>query len=78
MWRAIASNALTLFVVLLMLAAAAVAWGRQAFTNAGPLADAVCFKVERGASLSGVADDLAEQGVVSSAAIFRIGTDYAG
>ncbi|MCU0801111.1 MAG: endolytic transglycosylase MltG [Rhodobacteraceae bacterium] len=78
MWRSIASNALTLFVVVLMLAAAAVAWGRQEFAGPGPLTDAVCFKVERGASLSGVADDLAAQGVVSSAAIFRIGTDYAG
>ena len=78
MWRNITSNALTLFVVVLMLAAAAVAWGRQEFAGPGPLTDAVCFKVERGSSLSGVADDLAAQGVVSSAAIFRIGTDYAG
>jgi UPF0755 protein len=78
MWRSVASNALTLFVVVLMLAAAAVAWGRQEFGGPGPLTDATCFKVERGAALSGVADDLAAQGVVSSAAIFRIGTDYAG
>ena len=78
MWRNITSNALTLFVLVLMLAAAAVAWGRQEFAGPGPLADAVCFKVERGASLSAVADNLAAQGVVSSAAIFRIGTDYAG
>ncbi len=78
MWRAIASNALTLFVVALLAAAAVVAWGRQEFAGAGPLQDAVCFKVERGANLSGVSDALAEQGVVSSAAIFRIGTDYAG
>ncbi len=78
MWRSIASNALTLFVIVLMLAAAMVAWGRQEFAGPGPLTDAVCFKVMRGASLSGVADDLAAQRVVSSAAIFRIGTDYAG
>ncbi|MGL4320617.1 MAG: endolytic transglycosylase MltG [Paracoccaceae bacterium] len=78
MWRSIASNALTLFVLLLLAAAAVVAWGRQEFAGPGPLADAVCFKVERGASLSNVADNLAAQGVVSSASIFRIGTDYAG
>lgn len=78
MWRSVASNALTLFVIVLMLAAAAVAWGRQEFAGPGPLTDAVCFKVERGASLSGVADDLAAAGVIRSAAIFRIGTDYAG
>jgi UPF0755 protein len=78
MWRSIASNALTLFVLLMLAAAAVVAWGRQQFAGPGPLTDAVCFKVERGAALSRVADNLAAQGVVSSAAIFRIGTDYAG
>ncbi len=78
MWRSIASNALTLFVLVLLAGAAVVAWGRQEFAGEGPLQDAICFKVERGANLSGISDALAEQGVVSSAAIFRIGTDYAG
>jgi UPF0755 protein len=78
MWRAIASNALSLFVVVLLAAAAAVAWGRAEFRGPGPLADAVCFRVDRGASLSGVSDDLAEKGVVANASIFRIGADYAG
>jgi UPF0755 protein len=78
MWRNITSNALTLFVLLLLAAAAMVAWGRQEFAGPGPLTDAVCFKVERGSSLSAVSDNLAAQGVVSSAAIFRIGTEYAG
>jgi UPF0755 protein len=78
MWRSIASNALTLFVLVLLAGAAVVAWGRQEFAGEGPLQEAICFKVERGASLSGVSDALAAQGVVSSAAIFRIGTGYAG
>ncbi len=78
MWRSIASNALTLFVLVLLAGAAIVAWGRREFAGAGPLPDAICFRVERGANLSGVSDALAAQGVVSSAAIFRIGTDYAG
>jgi UPF0755 protein len=78
MWRAIASNALTLMVVILLAGAAAVAWGRAEFRGPGPLADAVCFRVERGASMSGVSADLAEKGVVSNGAIFRIGADYAG
>ena len=52
MWRAVASNALTLFIVLLVVAAGLLAWGRQAYTGPGPLTQAVCFKVERGASLS--------------------------
>jgi UPF0755 protein len=78
MWRSIASNALTLFVLVLLAGAAVVAWGRREFSGAGPLQTAVCFKVERGANLSGVSDALAAEGVVSSAAIFRIGTGYAG
>jgi len=76
MWRAIASNALTLFIVLLVVAAGILAWGRQAYVQPGPLADAICFRVERGASLSQVSRALEEQGAVSDARIFRIGADY--
>lgn len=78
MWRSVASNALTLFIVLLVAAAALVAWGRNEFTRPGPLASAICLQVERGASLSGVSRNLEERGAVSDARIFRIGADYAG
>ena len=77
MWRSLASNALTLFVVLLAVAAGILAWGREQFTGPGPLADAVCIKVERGASLAQVSRVLEAQGAVSDARIFRIGADYA-
>lgn len=76
MWRAIASNALTLFIVALVVLAGILAWGRQQYSGPGPLADAICFKVEKGASLSQVSRALAEQGAVSDARIFRIGADY--
>ena len=76
MWRAIASNALTLFIVGLVVIAGLLAWGRRAYDGPGPLAQAVCFKVEKGASLSQVSRALEDQGVVSDARIFRIGTDY--
>lgn len=76
MWRAIASNALTLFIVGLIVLAGILAWGRQQYSGPGPLADAICFKVEKGASLSQVSRALAEQGAVSDARIFRIGADY--
>jgi UPF0755 protein len=78
MWRSVASNALTLFVVLLAVGAALLAWGRNEFTGPGPLADAVCVRVDRGASLIAVSQALEEKGVVSNARIFRIGADYAG
>lgn len=78
MWRSIASNALTLFIVLLVVAAGLLAWGREQFTGPGPLAQAICFRVERGDSLSAVSRALEEQGAVSDARIFRIGADYSG
>ncbi|NEY89305.1 endolytic transglycosylase MltG [Tabrizicola oligotrophica] len=76
MWRAVASNALTFFILLLIVAAGLLAWGRQAYTGPGPLVQAVCFKVERGASLSQVSRALEDQGAVSDARIFRIGAEY--
>jgi UPF0755 protein len=76
MWRSIASNALTLFILLLVVAAGVLAWGREQYRGPGPLADAICFRVEKGASLSAVSRALEEQGAISDARIFRIGADY--
>jgi UPF0755 protein len=76
MWRHIAANALTLIVVFMVVAAGLVAWGRAAFDKPGPLAEAICLKVERGSTMRKVADSLAEQGAVSDARVFRIGAGY--
>ncbi len=76
MWRSIASNALTLFIVVLVVAAGILAWGREAFNGPGPLAEAICFRVDRGASLAAVSRVLAEEGAVSDARVFRVGADY--
>ncbi|SEN34999.1 UPF0755 protein [Gemmobacter aquatilis] len=78
MWRSIASNALTLFIVLLIAAAGLLAWGRNQYSGPGPLAQAICVKVDKGASLSEVSRNLEAQGAVSDARIFRIGADYSG
>ncbi|MCZ0960809.1 endolytic transglycosylase MltG [Paracoccus benzoatiresistens] len=75
-WRNIASNFLTLLIVLLIAAAAAVAWGRHQFTGPGPSAVAQCVQVTPGASLNAVSQQLAEQGAISNAYVFRAGTDY--
>ena len=76
MWRAVASNALTLFIVALVVASGLLALGRQKFVGPGPLAEAICFRVEKGASLSQVSRALETEGAVSDARIFRIGADY--
>ena len=78
MWKSIASNALTLFIVVLVVAAGLLAWGREQFTGPGPLAEAICFRVEKGDSLSAVSRSLEERGAVSDARIFRIGAEYSG
>ena len=76
MWKSIASNALTLFIVILIAAAGVVAWARNEFTKPGPLAASICVRVEQGASMSGVSRNLEERGAVSDARIFRIGAEY--
>ena len=78
MWRAIASNALTLFIVLLVLMSGLLTLGRKMYQEPGPLAQSVCFKVEKGATLSAVSQALAQQGAVSDPRIFRIGANYSG
>lgn len=76
MWRSIASNALTLFIVILVVVSGILAWGREQYRGPGPLADAICFRVERGSSLSAVSRALQDQGAITDARIFRIGADY--
>ncbi|WP_197054587.1 endolytic transglycosylase MltG [Paracoccus sp. PAMC 22219] len=76
MWRNIASNFLTLAIVLLIGAAAAVAWAKREFSGPGPSAIAQCVQISPGASLNAVSNQLAAQGAISNAYIFRAGTDY--
>lgn len=78
MWRSIASNALTVFLVVLVALAALVAWGRNEFVRPGLLAEPMCLQVEAGASLSAVSRNLEERGAITDARIFRIGADYSG
>ena len=76
MWRAVASNALTLMIVGLVVLAGLLAWGRQVYQEPGPLAAAICLKVDKGATISAVSRSLVDQGAISDARIFRIGADY--
>lgn len=77
-WRNIASNFFTLLVVLLVVLAGAVAWAKREFSGPGPSEIAQCVQIAPGASLNAVSKQLAEQGAVSSAYIFRAGADYMG
>lgn len=76
MWRHVVSNALTLTIVILFLAGGVIVWGTAQYKEGGPLAEAICLQVPSGASMGSVSADLAEQGAVSNARIFRLGADY--
>ncbi|MEW9918553.1 endolytic transglycosylase MltG [Marimonas sp. MJW-29] len=76
MWRNIASNAVTFLVVALFMLGGVILWGQNQYTAEGPLDQAICLQVQSGSNMRRVSNDLAEQGAVSSAAIFRIGADY--
>ncbi len=76
MWRSLASNMLTILMVGLFLMAGIVLWGQTQYKAEGPLAEAICVRVERGTNLSRVSRSLEDQGAVTSGAILRIGADY--
>lgn len=76
MWRHVVSNVLTLAIVILFLVGGVIVWGTSQYKEGGPLAEAICLQVPSGASMGSVSADLAEQGAVSNARIFRLGADY--
>ncbi len=76
MARSIASNALTIGIVILVALAGVLAWGRREYSGDGPLAEAICLLVPSGASISSLAEDLEARGAISNPTIFRIGADY--
>jgi UPF0755 protein len=76
MWRSIASNALTLLIVALVAMAGAIAWGKGQYTAEGPLAEAICLRVQPGSTMTRVSKNLQDQGAVTSGSIFRMGAEY--
>lgn len=76
MWRHIASNALTFFIVLLFLVGGVVAWATGEYSAEGPLEQAICVQVPSGGNMSRVSEDLVAQGAITSGGIFRMGADY--
>ncbi len=78
MWRHIASNALTFLVVLVFLLGGVLLWAQNTYVSEGPLEQPICVQVERGTNFRRVSDNLARDGAVSSAALLRVGADYAG
>lgn len=78
MWKHVAANALTLLIVGFVVLAGVIAMGQRAFVGPGPLEQAICLRVEPGATLRSVAASLFEQGALSNAMLFRVGAQYDG
>ena len=76
MWRHIAANGITFLIVALFLLAGVIVYGTQQYKAPGPLAAGICLQVDSGSNMRRVSADLAEQGAISSPAIFRMGADY--
>ena len=76
MWRAVASNGLTLLIVMFLVMGGLGIWAKGHYAAQGPLEASMCFRVPSGANFRDTADRLAEQGAVQSAAFLRIGARY--
>jgi len=76
MWRHIASNAFSFIIVILVVTVGVITWGKSQYSGAGPLAQAICLRVQSGSNFTRVSEDLAQQGAISNASIMRIGADY--
>ncbi|MEM7504323.1 MAG: endolytic transglycosylase MltG [Pseudomonadota bacterium] len=74
--RHFAANAITILIVLCIVAAGAAVWGVQKWSAAGPLTDDQRFVVESGATLNLVSEKLENEGLISSGSVFRIGARY--
>ncbi len=78
MWRALASNVITLLLVLVIVSAGLVSWGQRQFIGEGPLAEPICLRVAPGTRMDDLSNDLAGQGAVSRPWIMRAGARYSG
>jgi UPF0755 protein len=77
MAKSLASNALTLLIVLMLALASVLGWAQGQYHGAGPLAQAICFEVPRGANLTKVSEALNQRGALTYPRIFRMGANYA-
>ena len=76
MWRSLASNMLTVLVVLLFLLGGLILWGKSQYTSQGPLETAICLQVRPGSNMTRVSNELERQGAVASGMMFRLSAKY--
>ncbi|MEP4038922.1 endolytic transglycosylase MltG [Pseudophaeobacter sp.] len=76
MWRSLASNMLTVLVVLLFLLGGLILWGKSQYTAEGPLETAICLQVRPGSNMTRVSAELEQEGAVASGMMFRLSAKY--
>ena len=76
MWRALASNMLTILVVGMFLMGGLILWGQSQYKAQGPLETAICLQVKSGSNMTNVSRELEDKGAISSATVFRMAADY--
>ena len=78
MIRHLAANAMTLLVVIGVVAAGAIGYGVRSFSEDGPLAAPKRVVLERGSGLRATSERLEEEGVIDNGFVFRLGARYRG
>ena len=78
MFRALASNMLTVLILSFFLFGALGIWGKSQYVADGPLKNAICFEVTSGSNMRKVAKNLISEKAIASEFIFRISMESTG
>lgn len=76
MWKHVVANVLTLAIVGLVVLMGVIGLAQRSFYAEGPLSQAICLRIEPGARLTQVTQQLADQGAITNPMIFRLGAQY--
>lgn len=76
MWKHVVANVLTLAIVGLVVLMGVIGLAQRSFHAEGPLSQAICLRIEPGARLPAVTQQLVDQGAITSPMIFRLGAQY--
>ena len=76
MHKAIASNAFTITIIIILFCSVLIAWTKSEFQTEGQFLDPVCVQVQSGQTISSVSNMLDEENLIESPIIFRLGASY--
>lgn len=71
-----AANFFNLLIIIMIVAAGVVYWGKTEFYRPGPLNEAIFIEVPRGGTMPALSRTLSEQKAIRNGTVMRIGSDY--